>query len=94
MKYLLSLLILLNIADGVVTHFVVKLGLGSEGNPFLLGLVGEPGFIILKAVGALVCALILWDIHRRHPRLAFFSTSISVAFYVAVVTWNSAVFLL
>ncbi|UCB42717.1 MAG: hypothetical protein JSV77_09730 [Dehalococcoidales bacterium] len=94
MKYLLSLLILLNITDGVLTHFVIELGLGSEGNPFLLNLVGEPSFIILKAVGAFVCAFILWDIHRRHPRLAFFSTSVFVAFYIGIVTWNSAVFLL
>ena len=94
MRYLLSLLILLNIADAVLTNIVVGHGLGNEGNPFLLGLVGEPIFIILKIVGALVCAFILWDIHRRHPRLAFLSTSVCVAFYIAVVTWNSTVFLL
>jgi hypothetical protein len=94
MKYLLGLLILLNIADAVLTNVVVGLGLGNEGNPFLLGLVGGPGFIIIKVIGALICAFILWDIHRRHPRLAFVSTSVFVAFYTGVVTWNSAVFLL
>jgi len=94
MKYLLSSLILLNIADGVITHVLIKLGLGSEGNPLLLGLVGDPSFIILKLIGALVCTLILWDIHRRHPRLAIYSTSVFVAFYIAVVSWNSAAFLL
>ena len=94
MKYLLSLLILLNITDGLLPHFVITLGLGSECNPFLFELVGEPSFIILKLIGALVCTFILWDIHRRHPRLAFFSTSVFVAFYVAVVGWNSTVFLL
>jgi len=94
MKYLLGLLILLNIADGVLTNIVIGLGLGNEGNPFLFGLVGGVGFIILKILGALLCAFILWDIHRRHPRLAFVSTSVFVAFYTAVVSWNSAVFLL
>jgi len=94
MKYLLGLLILLNVADGVLTNTVIELGLGNEGNPLLLGLVGGSGFIILKTLGALLCAFLLWDIHRRHPRLAFVSTSVSVAFYTAVVTWNSAVFFL
>jgi len=93
LKYLLGILILLNIADGILTHFLVKLDLGREANPFLLQIVGEPGFLVLKVVGILLCALILWDIHRRHPRLAFMSTSVFVTIYVGIVAWNSAIFL-
>ena len=88
------MLILLNIADGILTHFLVELDLGKEANPFLLNLVGEPVFLVLKVVGILLCALILWDIHRRHPRLAFMSTSVFVTIYVGIVAWNSTAFLI
>lgn len=90
MKYLLALLVLLNILDGVLTHLLVSLGLASEGNPFLLPLVGEPGFIVLKVVGVLLCAFILWDIYRRYPRLALVSTALFNIGYGIIVSWNLA----
>ena len=93
MKYLLGLLILLNIADGVLTHFLVERGLAREGNPFLLRMVGEPGFMIIKVVGVIICALILWDVYRRRPKLAFVSTSCFVVSYTVIVIWNSSLFL-
>jgi len=86
-------LVLLNIADGVLTHFLVELGLGRESNPFLLGLVGHPSFMAIKVVGAVVCALILWDVYRRHPRLGFLSTLFIVTSYTGIVIWNSSLFL-
>ena len=93
MKYLLGLLILLNIADGVLTHFLIEFGMGREGNPLLLGIVEQPAFMIIKVVGVILCALILWDIYRRHPRLAMVSASCFVISYVAIVLWNSSLFL-
>jgi hypothetical protein len=92
-KYLLGLLILFNISDGVLTHFLVELGLAREGNPFLLPVVGEPGFIVLKVAGVLLCALILWDIYRRRPRLALMSTSCFVLGYGVIVLWNMSLLL-
>ena len=94
MKYLLVLLIFFNISDGVLTHFLVERGLAREGNPFLLPLVGEPGFIALKVVGVLLCALILWDIYRRFPRVALIATWCFVVAYGAIVLWNSSLFIL
>ena len=94
MKYLLGLLILFNISDGVLTHFLVELGLAREGNPFLLPLVGEPGFMALKVAGVLLCALILWDIYRRRPRLALMSTSCFVLGYGVIVLWNMSLLLI
>ena len=88
MKYLLSALILLNIADALLTNHIIKLGAGTEGNPFLLGIAGEPFFTIIKIVGVLLCVLILWDVHRRYPRLALVSTSVFVAAYAVIVFWN------
>jgi len=44
MKYLLGLLILFEISDGVLTHFLIGGGLAREGNPLLLPMVGETNF--------------------------------------------------
>ncbi len=94
MRYLLGLLVILVVADGLLTRFLVDGGLAREGNPLLQSFVGENGFIILKAVGALLCALILWDIYRRYPKLALISTSCFVVFYSGILVWNSSMFLL
>ena len=93
MKYLLGLLILFEISDGVLTHFLVKSGLGRELNPFLQPLVGEANFLVLKVVGVLLCALILWDIYKRFPRVALVFTSCFVVFYAGIVLWNLSLFL-
>lgn len=88
MKYLLGLLIIFGISDGLVTHILIKDGLAREGNPFLVPIVGETRFIILKVVGVLLCAFILWDIHRRFPRLALGVTWCSVISYGVITLWN------
>lgn len=93
MKYLLGLLILLNIADSVLTHFIVQTGVGREGNPFLLSLVGQPAFFAIKVAGVFLCALILWDISRRYRKLAFMATAIFVSAYTGIVMWNTSLLL-
>ena len=60
-KYLLGLLVILVVLDGLLTQFLLDGGLAHEGNPLLQPLVGDAGFIILKAAGALLCAFILWE---------------------------------
>lgn len=94
MKYLLGLLVILVVLDGLLTQGLVNGGLAREGNPLLRPLVGEAGFIVLKVVGALVCAFILWDIYRRFPRVAIIATSCFVVAYGAIVLWNSSLFIL
>ena len=94
MKYLLGLLIAFEILDGVLTHFLIRGGLAREGNPFLLSLVGETNFLILKVVGVLLCALILWDIYKRWPRVALTTTACFVTLYVVIVLWNASFFFL
>ena len=88
MKYLLGILVLFVIADGLLTHFLITNGIAREGNPFLQPIVGKTGFIVLKVVGAFLCALILWDIYRRYPRVALISTSCFVVCYGVIVLWN------
>ncbi|MFC1970946.1 DUF5658 family protein [Chloroflexota bacterium] len=94
LKLLLSLLILLNIADARLSQSLIEAGIGREGNPFLEGIVGQSNFVILKVAGVVLCILFLWDIHRRHPRLATITTSFFIIFYSAIVIWNSSLFLL
>jgi len=91
LKYLLGLLVVFEISDGVLTHFLIKDGVAREGNPFLLPLVGETNFLIIKVVGGLLCAFILWDIYKRFPRVALIATSCFVAFYGIIVLWNLGV---
>ena len=94
MRYLLVTLILLVVADGLITQFLVRNGLGSEGNVFLKSVVNKETFILLKASGAILCALLLWDIQRRWYKLAFISTICFVAVYAGIVLWNLFVFLI
>lgn len=92
MKYLLELLVVFGISDGVVTHFLIEGGLARESNPFLVSIVGETNFLILKVVGMLLCALILWDIHKRMPRVALMSTACFAIAYGIIVFWNLRLF--
>lgn len=92
MKYLIGLLILFVTADGLLTNFLIQGGLGREGNPFLQPIVGDAGFIVLKVVGVLICAVILWDVYRRFRKLALVSTSFFVISYALIVLWNLSVF--
>ena len=92
MKYLLSLMVVFVISDGLITNFLVGNGLAREGNPLLQPLVGDIGFLILKVVGALLCALILWDVSRRYRKVALISTSCFVVFYAGIVLWNLSLF--
>ena len=92
MKYLLSLLVVFVISDGLITNVLVGSGLAREANPLLQPLVGDIGFLILKVVGALLCALILWDVSRRYRKVALISTSCCVVFYAGIVLWNLSLF--
>ncbi len=87
-RYLVVLLVALVLADGVMTEFLVERGLAREGNPFLHSLLVSGNLMLFKLAGAIVCALILWDVYRRHPNLAFAGTLLLVAGYSAIVYWN------
>lgn len=76
------------VADGVLTNLLIQKDIAREANPFLVGIAGEHGLIILKVVGVLICILILWDIYRRNPRLAFWTSSVFLLVYSCIVAWN------
>lgn len=91
---ILGTLVALVIADGLITNYVISNRLGIEGNPFLQAWVGDEAFLILKVVGVLFCAFVLWDIFRRHPKLATISSLCFVVLYTGIVFWNLGVVLI
>lgn len=92
-EYLLGILLSLIAADGIISQFLVKSGLGREGNPLLKILVAESNFLVIKMCGAIICVLILWNVAKRSPKLVFIFSSCIVALYTAILFWNMAVFL-
>jgi len=87
-EYLLGALVALCVLDGVITHFLVTNSFGREGNPLLKGMVGSWKFLVIKLLGGLLSAFILWDIYKRWPRLAVVSTLCLVVLLAGVVIWN------
>jgi hypothetical protein len=94
MKYLLGALVGLVTLDGVLTEFLVGKGAAREMNPILQPMVGDIGFMVLKVAGALLCAFILWDVHRRFPRVGRIAAWIAVSGYAVIVLWNTSLVLL
>ena len=92
MRLLLGTLIALVAADGVISRYLVTGRFGLEGNPFLQTWVGEEKFLVIKLVGALLAALLLWDIHKQNSKLSFVSTLCFVISYTTIVFWNLFVF--
>ena len=92
MRYLLGVLTTLVILDGLITHLLIENGLAREANPFLATLVGGGNFLVIKVVGALLCAFILWDIYKRWPKLALISSFCFAVAYTGIVLWNVSLF--
>ena len=88
MKYVLVTLVVLVVADGIISRFLVSYRLGHEWNPFLQTLVGQDYFPLIKLGAVLLCALILWDIHKARPRAALASSLFFVVLYTVLVYWN------
>jgi hypothetical protein len=87
---ILLILVLLVIADGVMTEFDIGSGFGYEANPFMLIFLSTGKLMWIKIIGALLSALILWDIHRRHQRIALVTSMIFISIYTIIVSWNIA----
>jgi hypothetical protein len=94
MKYLLGILVIFVVLDGLLTRFLIDGNLAREGNPLLERIVGEDIFLILKFAGALLCALILWDVYKRYPKMGKIVTWCGVVFYGGIILWNSSFILL
>ena len=76
------------VADGILTEFLVTRGLGFEANPFLAIWISNDSFLIIKLVGGVLAALMLWDLHRRHFKTTFLVSLCLVIAYTVIVFWN------
>jgi O-antigen ligase len=94
LRLFLYTLIGLVVADGLITEFLVKSRFASEGNPFLEQWVGGNYFLVLKAAGAILAALVLWNIGKRSPKLAAVATLCFLIIYTAIIFWNLSVYFL
>ena len=93
-KYLLIVLIAFVVLDGILTELLISGGIAWEANAFLAPMIGGTGFMLLKIFGSLFCALVLWDVYRRHQKLAIIATWIAVVGYGVIVLWNTSLFLI
>jgi hypothetical protein len=92
-KYVLATLVFLMVADGILSQFLIKYGLGHEGNPLLQVLAEQPYFPLIKLAAVLLCVLILWDINKTRPRAAMATSLFFVSLYTVVLYWNLGVYL-
>lgn len=86
--YILGALLFMEVADGLLTSALIEKEIAWEANPLLYDIAGKPYFPVLKIAGGLVAIIILWDIHRHHPRLAFWTASVFVLIYTGIAGWN------
>ena len=93
-QYLLGTLLALIVADGIISQFLIKEGLGQEINPFLKTLATGSDFLIIKMCGAIMCVIILWNLAKRSPKLILIFSSFVVAIYTAILFWNIVVFMI
>lgn len=77
--------------DTVATHFMVSRGFVSEGNPIMAVLLKSGQFVPFKVSGLLLCAVLLWMVYRRYPRLAVYSVLGSSLICAGILFWNSLV---
>jgi hypothetical protein len=89
---LLLVLFALVVADGLITEFLIKSGLGQETNPLLSDLVVGKNFLNIKVAGAFLAVIALWGISRKWPRVALLTTLAFMVCYTGILIWNIAVF--
>ncbi|UCD21895.1 MAG: hypothetical protein JSW22_07710 [Chloroflexota bacterium] len=93
-RYTLYTLFAIIVADGLISQFMVTSGYGSEGNPFLMSMVGSGAFLDIKISGAFLATLFLWTKYSTKPRFVNTVAVTALALYTAIVFWNLLAFIL
>ena len=73
-RWVLVALVLLVMADGLLTNLLIHGDIAHEWNPFLVLLAGRGALLAVKVIGVVVCALLLWDINKHWRLLEFMSS--------------------
>ena len=92
MKFILVLMVMLQLWDGVITQVFTSNGMAQEGNPMMMSLVSSGNFLVFKIIGVALAATALWFTYRYLPRLSKVAGSCIAVFYAGVIAWNFTVF--
>jgi hypothetical protein len=87
-KSFIPMLVILEIADGILTYSSVGNNLVREANPLLRNTAGTGTFLLTKITGALLCALLMWLVYKRFPKISIIASFSITMFYSLVLTWN------
>ena len=87
-RYLIGLLASMVMADGLISNHIMSNGLGAESNLIIESIVGQASFILVKVIAAIISAMILWKVFKRHPRLGLVSIILFVIIYTGILWWN------
>ena len=88
---LLVMFVFAMVLDTFATQFMVTRGFVQEGNPAMALLISDGRFVAFKLTGTLLCAGLLWMVHRRFPRLSLSGVLGSLLVCSAILFWNAAV---
>jgi len=92
MKFLLIMMALFQLWDGVITQVFADNGIIKEGNPLMAGLVNNGDFFLFKLIGVAIAVVALWATYKYLPRLSMTIASCITVFYMGVIAWNFTVF--
>jgi hypothetical protein len=93
-RYTLYTLFAVIVADGLISQFMVTAGYGSEGNPFLISMVGSGAFLDIKISGAFLATMFLWTKYNAKPRFVNTVAVTALVLYTAILFWNLLAFAL
>jgi hypothetical protein len=86
--FVVLLLMGLMLADGTISEFIVRAGLGRESNPVMRFFLASGSFMPVKIAGALLAALLLSGMYRRNSKTAIKAAWLFVSVYTVIVFWN------
>ena len=88
-------LVMLGVADALLTQYLLTHEYGMEGNVFVDGLLSGSSvdFWLLKIVGTILAAMMMVIVCKRHKRIGIISFGIFNLMMALVVTWNTIILL-
>jgi len=90
-NYLLGLIGMFELLDGLLTSWAIKSQHVLEGNLFVSAISGSWYYLFIKMLGGVVSITALWMVGKRFPKIGIFATSIIFVFYAGVLTWNATI---
>jgi hypothetical protein len=87
-RYLIGILACLVVADGLISNHIMSNGVGTESNLIIESIVGQTSFVLVKAIAAIISAMILWKVFKKHPRAGLVYIILFVIRYTGIIWWN------